>query len=103
MGAGSQQLSSAAYLSGGERDVSKQAREARVNAHWLLYPLRFIHRIGGAKIWVGFIGAYFILRRVGPPVVATAVILTYLVIVVYSWVIPPIVRWWFNYQYGKVR
>ena len=52
VGAGSQQLSSAAYLSGGERDVSKQAREARVNAHWLLYPLRFIHRIGGAKIWV---------------------------------------------------
>ena len=103
LASGERHLSSAAYLSGGQQDISAQARAIRIQSHWLLYPLRFVDRIGGSTIWVGTIVAYFVLRALELRQFATILALTYLTFAIYSWIAPPLLSRWFDYRYGQIR
>ncbi len=68
--------------------------EARLADHWLLWPLRPFQRIGTLGLWLGFMLLFLLLRSLGMRPLAGLLALAYLVLVIYSWVVPWLLRRW---------
>jgi Flp pilus assembly protein TadD len=83
----------------GDPDALAMARDDRVIAHPLLVPLRPLFRFGPLRTWVAVVVVLMILRFVSPPL-AAAVGLFWIVYCVYSWVVPPLVRWYVSRRLG---
>jgi tetratricopeptide (TPR) repeat protein len=77
-----------------EQAFADSALELQIARHPLMRPLWPVLRFGGLKIWLSAILLIFGLRAAGLPGPATVLGLTWLVYCVYSWVVPPLVRWW---------
>ena len=73
----------------GARELGRQAKYLR---HPLMRPLWFIERFGPGKIWIAWVVIFFGLQGAGYEGVAGTLALVYLGLVVYSWVVPPILR-----------
>lgn len=74
---------------------SRAAEIARENLAWrhpLMWPLRPVHKFGAAKVWVVGIVLLLLARSTQNSTVMVTVGLTWLAYVLYSWVVPPIVR-----------
>jgi Flp pilus assembly protein TadD len=94
MGGATRHMVKAARLDPGDKDYVEIAREARVQAHWLLYPLRPLQRLGTVGSWFLGIGGLLTLRSLGYHDQATLWINGYLLVCVYSWIAPPLLRRW---------
>jgi hypothetical protein len=68
------------------------AREARALSGPLWWPTRFFDRFGVAQTWIGYIVVVFALRSAGLTPIAGIVTLVWLLLCVYSWVAPPILK-----------
>ena len=86
-----------------KKQFSAAARNAKIHAHWALYPLRIFHSFNSGTVWVATIVTYFALRQLGFGAQATWLALAYLVFAIYSWIAPPLVRAWFNYRHGRIN
>ena len=73
---------------------AESALDMRIAGHPLMVPLRPIMRFGALKVWLVAIGLIFGLRVLGQPWLSFPVALLWLAYCVYSWVVPPLVRWW---------
>jgi tetratricopeptide (TPR) repeat protein len=91
---GGEHLRRAASLDPDSPTHRAAAREARIVNHPALRPLRAVVRFGPGKIWIAAIVVVFGLRAAGLETVATIAALVYLAFALYSWVAPPIVKWW---------
>ncbi len=84
----------AAAAEPGNTELIEAAREARVNAHPLLWPLRPLHRFGPFPTWLAVVGTILGLRALGLPMIALGFGLVWVVYCVYSWIAPPLVGRW---------
>jgi len=77
-----------------DRDLAEVVRHNRTVTHWLQWPIYPIQRFGPAKVW----GAYVVLLLVaiasGQEGAAAVLVVVYLFLVVYSWTLAPLARWW---------
>lgn len=91
--ASGEQLAAAASLDGSVLEAQRDLFiEQRVRSHPLMWPVRLMGRIGGMWLWVGLVAALFVLRRLDLGYVGGIVAMSYLAVVVWSWIAPPIVR-----------
>lgn len=77
------------------------ARMGQFHNHWLIRPLWPLYRFGAVAFWIGAMGLVFILRALGQSQLASWLALAYIVYCLYSWIVPPIVRW--SLQRSRVR
>jgi Flp pilus assembly protein TadD len=75
-------------------DMVEVALHARALAHPLMLPLWPLYRLGVVKTWLLGIGVFAILTAVELYVLASIWIFAYLLMVVYSWVAPPLISRW---------
>lgn len=87
-------LRRAAYMDPQNRNFTSTARQVNFWTHWLLLPIRLIHRIGPIPLWIGAIAIVFVSRSLGFNTFSSVVAVLYLVLVVYSWGMPPLLKWW---------
>jgi len=76
------------------RNAAALGYSARYLDHWALVPLRIFNRFSTAQIWLAWIATLFVLRRILPDGPLLIVVLVYVSLAVYSWVAPPVLRWW---------
>lgn len=76
------------------------AREARIRAHWLFAPLRPFTRFGPGRVWLVAIGVGFLLNAAGLGTLAFGWAVAYIVLVVYSWTVPPLARRYLEWRMG---
>lgn len=89
-------LRTAARFDPADPDLAEATRATRLAAHPLLWPLRPLRRFGVIPVWLGAIAIIFGLRSLGLQPVAAVVGLAYFLLCVYSWVVPPLLRWWLD-------
>ena len=100
---GHRHLASAAHLSGGAKVASAAAREAKIYAHWTLYPLRLIYHFDSTLILIGLIAAVFALLELNLSPSATWLIRTYIAFAIYRGIGPALVGIWFHRQNGPIN
>jgi predicted exporter len=83
-----------AQLKPSDQDTVETARELRLASHWLMAPLRPFRRFGMFGTWIIFIVVLFGLRSLGMYALAGMLAVAYLVLCVYSWTIPWLLRRW---------
>lgn len=76
------------------------ARSVRAAHHWLLLPLWPLWRWGVARVWLGVVAICLVALLLRNVVVVGVVGSLYLGLVVYSWVVPPLVGWWLRRKRG---
>jgi Flp pilus assembly protein TadD len=94
VGAASRHLSTAARLDPSDSSLVEDARGTRWRTHPLLWPMRPLMRLGTIQVWLGFIVCFFALRALGLEQAALILALVYIVLCLYSWIVPPLLRWW---------
>lgn len=89
---------SAAALDPGDADYVEAARELRYLRHPLLVPLRPIQRFGLAGSWFALVMGFLAAQLTGLWPVALVIAAVWLVVCVYSWIVPPALRAWLRRQ-----
>jgi hypothetical protein len=74
--------------------------ELRIAKHPLMLPIRPFVRFGPLKTWVAAIVVIYALRLTGLPVLSAAVAVVWVLLCIYSWVVPPLVRRWMRRHWG---
>ncbi len=87
-------LNNAAQLNPSQKEIVAIARDLRINNHWLLRPLRPFHRIGSIGVWLGAVIIIFTLLFLKLFFLMRLFVILYFIFVVYSWIMPPLVRFW---------
>lgn len=84
----------AVRLNPADPELAESARLSRAAAHPLLWPMRIVYRWGPGVVWLVVMSCFLMLAtlRLYPAAVIFAGL--YVVFCVYSWVMPPVVRWW---------
>jgi predicted Zn-dependent protease len=85
-------LRQAAAAAPGEQAYAESALEMRIAKHPLMAPIRPILRFGPLKTWVVAIVVIYGLRALGLPGLSAIAAALWLLLCVYSWVVPPLVR-----------
>ena len=98
--AASRAFDEAARLAPTDAGIVGTARQARVAAHPLLAPLRVIWRVGWFPARVVLLGVFLGLNAAGFHTLATAVIVAWLGLLVFSWTAPRYLRWRMKRRYG---
>lgn len=98
VGGAQRHLRTAARLDPSDHDLVESARAARFANHWLLWPLRPFQRIGTVGLWLGFMAIFLLLRSFGMRPLAGLFALVYLALVIYSWVVPWLLRKWLSWS-----
>jgi tetratricopeptide (TPR) repeat protein len=84
----------AVRLDPSDRELADVVRQNRILTHPLQWPIYLIQRFGPMKIWGTYI-ALLILSIATDQLWLTAILVPiYLFMVVYSWTIAPLARWW---------
>ena len=81
-------------LNPADRELADVVRHNRIVTHWLQWPLYPMQRFGVIKVWVAYLVLLFIVLGTGNSYLIGAVVGTYLTLVVYSWTVAPLARWW---------
>ena len=84
----------AAASAPGEQAYAESALELSIARHPLMAPVRPIARFGPLKTWVAAIVVIYGLRALGLTALSLVAALLWLLLCVYSWVVPPLVRRW---------
>jgi tetratricopeptide (TPR) repeat protein len=74
--------------------ITDATRDNRFYNHPLMWPLYPIRRFGRIPFWIGSIAIIFGLNALGLQVLAGMYIFLYLLLVVYSWTVPRLLRWY---------
>lgn len=83
-----------------DKDVAKFARKSRVEAHWLLWPVRpFSRTIGIFCLFLFMLLAPLTLMMLGLDKVAPYTVLLVFIILIYGSIMPSILKWWFKRRY----
>lgn len=84
----------AVRLDPGDRELADVVRQNRVLTHPLQWPIYLIQRFGPLKVWGTYV-SLLVLSIVTQQYWLTAVLVPlYLFMVVYSWTVAPLARWW---------
>ncbi len=78
----------------GDSDLRAAAREASYLAHPLMVPLRPVVRWGPARVWLFGMALLVLSATLLPPAVGGPLLLAWFAFVVYTWVVPPLLRRW---------
>jgi tetratricopeptide (TPR) repeat protein len=84
----------AARLDPSDREIARVTRYNRVLTHPLQWPIWPIQRFGVIRVWVAYIGLIALSSLTGIRWLPPALVGIYLALVVYSWTIAPLARWW---------
>lgn len=84
----------AAGLDPADEDVVAAARTTRAAAHWILLPLRPLHRLGWLQSWFVAVALLIGLRAAGYDTAAMIAFVSWWALCIFSWVVPPLVQWW---------
>lgn len=84
----------AVRLDPGDREMADVVRYNRTLTHWLQWPIYPIQRFGPIKVWGAYLVLVLVVSSIGNSTLTVAVIGLYLFMVVYSWTIAPLTRWW---------
>ncbi|MFG1606543.1 tetratricopeptide repeat protein [Actinoplanes sp. NPDC049265] len=87
-------LRQAAASAPDEQAYAESALEARIASHPLLVPIRPIMRFGPLKTWIAAIVIIYGLRAIGLGALSAVFAGLWLILCVYSWVVPPLVSRW---------
>lgn len=77
-----------------DHDTAYVARYNRTLTHWSQWPLYPLYRFGPLKVWGAYMVFFLAASAAGVIKYVWPVIVLYLLLVVYSWTIGPISRWW---------
>jgi tetratricopeptide (TPR) repeat protein len=75
-----------------DADAAAIARENLAWRHPLMWPLRPVHRFGGARVWIAGIALLLLARATKNSTVILTVAIVWVLYCIYSWVVPPLVR-----------
>jgi tetratricopeptide (TPR) repeat protein len=92
----SQALSKAARIDPSNREIVSIARETRQATHPLLWPIIPFQRFGSIKIWIGVLLLIMLLRTIGMTPLAGMIAIVYLIFVLYSWIVPWLLKRWYQ-------
>ncbi len=81
-------------LNPGDHELADVVRHNRIVTHWSQWPLYPMQRFGVIKVWAAYLVLLFLVMGTGNSLLIGAVVGTYLTLVVYSWTIAPLTRWW---------
>ena len=84
----------AVRLDPGDHELAHVVRHNRTLTHWLQWPIYPIQRFGPAKVWGAYIVLLLLALASGQGTVAAVLVAVYLFLVVYSWTLAPLARWW---------
>lgn len=76
------------------------ARQGRIEAHPLYWPLAPFQRWGPAKVWIAAIALFGLLVALEQYKALIVAWVVYTALCVYSWVAPPLLNWWFGRRYA---
>lgn len=93
----------AVRLNPGQKELARSARATRTYAHWLLLPLRPLYRFGTVPVWLFAIVTILVLRALGLEQAVIVFSIIYFVFVVYSWVVPPLLKRWLQRNYHSFK
>ena len=84
----------AVRLDPSDHDTAHVARHNRVLTHWLQWPIYPIQRFGPFKVWGAYLVLLLLVSVTGQTTLLVILVVLYLFLVVYSWTIAPLARWW---------
>lgn len=84
----------AVRLDPSDRELASVVRHNRTLTHWLQWPLYPVQRFGPLKVWVAFVALFAVTLVLDLSYVSAALLIVYLFMVVYSWTLAPVARWW---------
>lgn len=90
----SRHITTAARLNPSDQTIVDTARSVRIGTHPLLWPIQPFLRLGTINVWLGFVVCFFGLQALGQNTAAAVLAVAYLTLCVYSWTVPPLLRWW---------
>jgi hypothetical protein len=86
----------AARLDPSDPEVAHVTRWNRVLTHPTQWPIYPIQRFGPIRVWVAYLVVIAIAGATGLWWLAAPIVILYLFMVVYSWTIAPLARWWMH-------
>ena len=69
-------------------------RHNRTLTHWLQWPIYPVQRFGPIKVWGAYLVLLLLVSALGNSTLTASLVGVYLFMVVYSWTIAPLSRWW---------
>lgn len=98
LGGADRHLRAAARINPSNHEIVAEARDVVWRTHPLLWPLRPFVRLGTLKVWLGFVASVLALQALGLSAVAGVLAILYVLMCVYSWVVPPLLRRWLRWR-----
>ncbi len=90
----------AVRLDPSDHELADVVRYNRTLTHWLQWPIYPIQRFGPLKVWGAYLALILVVSSLGNSTLTVALVGVYLFMVVYSWTIAPLARWW---EQRKIR
>lgn len=81
-----------------DHDVAQIARRSRWATHPLMWPLLPFERFGPGKVWLAYIALFAVTAGLGIGWLVIPLVIVYLTLVVYSWVVPPLLLRWLKWR-----
>ena len=86
----------AVRLDPSDLDTARVARQNRTLTHWIQWPMYPIQRFGAIKVWAAYLVVLALVTATGQTTLFLPLVALYLFMVVYSWTVAPLARWWMN-------
>lgn len=83
----------------GNSSLAELARDARVDAHWTMLPIRVVTRWGPAAVWVVAVAMLLISTWLLPEPIAWGLLVGWLVFCVYTWIARPLLVLWARWRW----
>jgi tetratricopeptide (TPR) repeat protein len=90
----SRHFDTAARYDLGDEEAVALARRGRIETHPLFWPVLPFERFGPAASWLGAVAIMGLLAATGQDVLLLIFAATYVLLCVYSWIVPPLARRW---------
>ncbi|MEO5575405.1 MAG: tetratricopeptide repeat protein [Gaiellaceae bacterium] len=84
----------AVRLDPSDRELADVVRHNRTLTHWLQWPIYPVQRFGMFKVWGAYLALFVVVSLIGNPYLIAGLVGLYLFMVVYSWTVAPLARWW---------
>lgn len=84
----------AVRLDPGDRELAEVVRQNRILTHPLQWPIYLVQRFGPMKVWGAYVALLIFSVAAGLYWLTAILVPIYLFMVVYSWTVAPLARWW---------
>jgi tetratricopeptide (TPR) repeat protein len=92
----SRHFDTAARYDLGDEQAVDLARRGRIHTHPLFWPILPFERFGPAASWLGAVAIMGLLAATGQDLLFAIFAGTYVLLCIYSWVVPPLARRWLS-------